>query len=273
VNNYVVLPSETITLNASVGSDSDCYYYTSGDGCFTCSSSQDDTVTVSWSAVWQGSGNPAGTFPGGSTGSSVQWQAPTVCSDANVVITATADDTGTTKYNDASVSDNTTVTVIPETTGYWEDLDPGFGCPAWYDLLCLADHEKVKSDGCGNAIRITCNSEDCAYKYWYNSTLVGKCVWKGAQNIFRYKMSLDDQRFLETAHATCNLDKGVDSMGEGCEGYYCMRKTEYNCVEAVPPIIMWIRDDGSTCPCLNGYPGGSFESCPGEDGIHPGYPN
>ncbi len=116
-DNSNVDSNSTINLTATAGSDSDCYYYTSGDGCFTCSSSEDDTIEgddISWSAVVEGSNPPeaAGSFPSGDWGESVQWKAPAVCSDTNVVITATWNDTGTMYPYDSSVSHSHTVKVI-----------------------------------------------------------------------------------------------------------------------------------------------------------------
>ena len=272
-----VQSGDTITLSAD-GDDSDCYYSTSADGCFICSDSRNDDVSIVWGAVYMGTSAPAGTFPNGNTGSSVQWKAPLVCSDENVVIFVNADDSQTTKYDDAPDSDSVELTIKPRTAGYWADFDPGFGCPALLDPYCLLDQEKTKQDGCGNTLTITCNDniEYCRYNYIYNSTLVGKCVWEGAHNIFQYKISADNQRFLETKHATCNLDKGIDSQDEGCEGYYCYRTTEYNCINGNPPMIYWIRDDSSTCTCLIGYPAPNYyESCPGPSGggIHRDYPD
>lgn len=158
--------------------------------------------------------------------------------------------------------------------GYWEVMYPETGCPYFFDYLCLFDHETLLEDNFGNTLKITCNKEDCAYKYWYKDlhndpVLIGKCVWKSpVQNIFKYKRPLNEFLILATEHYTCNEDEGVDSWGEGCEGYFCIRKTTY-CVDSNAPIIDWIRTRVTgPCPCLVGTPGNAqYEPCPGHWGL------
>src|SRR3989339_204070 len=82
-----VTSGDTVTLSANA-QDSDCYYFTSEDNCFTCSESRDDSVTVTWSAVYQGTSNPAGSFSNGNTGETVQWKSPFVCNNTSIIITA-----------------------------------------------------------------------------------------------------------------------------------------------------------------------------------------
>ncbi|MBW1784913.1 MAG: hypothetical protein JRL30_29745 [Deltaproteobacteria bacterium] len=96
-----VTSGDTIQCSASA-SDSDCDY--TGD----CPQSVTDTVTVTWSVKWKVSGEPAGTFPGGNTGTPVQWKAPDT--GGEVVITANASDSGT-MYNESG-SASVTVTVV-----------------------------------------------------------------------------------------------------------------------------------------------------------------
>lgn len=99
----VVCPGQTIALTATA-SDSDCDYTAE------CPESKPDAVTVTWTAVWATPPNDdAGTFPGGSTGLSVSWQAPSSGS-GDVKITAKGDDTGT-MYPESD-SDYITVTVV-----------------------------------------------------------------------------------------------------------------------------------------------------------------
>jgi len=217
-------------------------------------------VTVTWT---DNSGrSTASAFPEGNSGWPVKWVAPKICSEWDVEITATADDLPMPKagYDDYAVSDSTTVHVIPQLIqGYWDTLAPA-SCPRWWDGYCLFDHEDKWTDWCGNTLKITCNSGECCYKYYYNSTNVGICVWEGGQNLFQRKKSLDNMRFLATKHASCNDAKGVDGDGEGCEGYWCIRKTEYEYLGSAS--VTWIRSDGEVCPCSVGMPGDGWELCP-----------
>ena len=124
-----VASNSSITLSASGGSDSDCYYYTSGDGCFTCSSSQSDSVTASWTARWKASGLPAGTFPGGSnTGTSVQWQSPSGSGEVEIIATWHNENTDKV-YESHPTSQKITVTVVSVQKIQYNDRDNG-----WTDI-------------------------------------------------------------------------------------------------------------------------------------------
>ncbi len=116
-NTYVAADAN-IMVTASC-SDSDCDY--TGD----CPESVGDTVTITWSDDTLRDSGVA--FPNGNTGTSVLWKAPGGAGD--VVITATCNDTGTTKYNDSSQSDQVTVTVVKvdklqynDPTSGWTDV-------------------------------------------------------------------------------------------------------------------------------------------------------
>ena len=87
-------------------SDKDCYFRTNG-----CTCSVDDTVTIGWSVVFLGTNGSAGTFPSGHVGDSVQWTAPNVSNDTDVIVQATATDSGTHRYNETGV-DQVTLTVL-----------------------------------------------------------------------------------------------------------------------------------------------------------------
>jgi hypothetical protein len=118
-------PRDLLLLTAGGGSDSDCYYYTSGDGCFTCSTSQNDPVTISWSAKYEGTGEDAGTFPGGNTGTSVQWRAPD--SYGKVVITAIWSDSGYPEQYNESLGESVTITLDPKIIAVFSGQDAIIG--------------------------------------------------------------------------------------------------------------------------------------------------
>jgi hypothetical protein len=112
-------------------------------------------------------------------------------------------------------------------------------------------------------------------------TEVGLCVWTGGNNpIFDYKVTDETnygkERFLKTRHVTQNDGKGIDSQGEGCDGYWCWRVEKYDCINEEPiehPAPLgtspwWRRHSIS----LSGseYAG---EPCLGTGGNHPCYPD
>lgn len=152
-----------------------------------------------------------------------------------------------------------------------------FDCPC--GLFGCGDCEAEAPDSpddCGNTLTITCNNDSgsCCFQYWYNSTEVGKCVWKGGRNIFEYKITANGERFLKTEQYSCNDKRGVDSDGEGCEGYFCWRRVTFDCVDtSATPQVTWRKQDLEECPCGPGSHPGIGEECLGEDGDHPGHPN
>ena len=101
-NGASVRSNSSLSLSASAGSDSDCRNYTDSCG-NSCSQSQNDPVTVSWSAS-------AGTFPSGNTGTSVQWQSPS--GSGEVSITASWANTNSDKFPEGGESQTITVKVV-----------------------------------------------------------------------------------------------------------------------------------------------------------------
>ena len=171
-----------------------------------------------------------------------------------------------------------TIVVKFPSSGDWVSWVPGFGCPCSLLFGCGDCEDKAPDspDDCGNTLTITCNNDSgsCCFQYWYNSTEVGKCVWKGGRNIFEYKITAGGERFLKTEQYSCNDKRGVDSDGEGCEGYFCWRRVTFDCVDtSATPQVTWRKQDLEECPCGPGSHPGIGEECLGEDGDHPGHPN
>jgi hypothetical protein len=170
-----------------------------------------------------------------------------------------------------------TITVKLPSSGNWVSWVPGFGCPCgWFSCGDCEAEASDSPDDCGNTLKITCNNDSgsCCFQYWYNSTEVGKCVWIGGKNIFEYKITENGELFLKTEQYSCNDKRGVDSDGEGCEGYFCWRLVKFDCVEtSATPQVAWRKQDLEECPCGPGSHPGIGEECLGEDGNHPGYPN
>ncbi len=233
-DNSNVDSGDTIELTATAGSDSDCYYYTSADGCFTCSDSEDDTIDddISWSAVFEGTTDPAGSFPSGDWGESAQWEAPKVCEDRNVVITATWNDPGSMYPYDSSVSHAHTVNIVADTSpGNWTKLYAGFNCPATNCNSINGDPKEVP-DECNNKVSISCGPQ-CYYIYFYNSSNAGSCIWHNGLNAWQYRKTSGSgkKRFHSTRHATQhNCNNNPQTCGEGCAGYYCWKITYWDCL-------------------------------------------
>jgi hypothetical protein len=102
-----VAAGATITLSASA-SDKDLYSQCLNNQ-WKSESVSDTPLTYTWSAVWEGSGSPAGSFPNGQTGASVSWVAPAAA--GTIIITVSADDSGN-KYNDAPVAVSHTIYIV-----------------------------------------------------------------------------------------------------------------------------------------------------------------
>lgn len=104
----IVTIGETVNLSATA-SDKDCHFKTG-----QCPHLETDSaITITWSAVWKGTSTPAGSFPNGSTGSSVTWIAP--CTPGDVTVTATASNANSTKAVDGGASDSIWVRVTDDT--------------------------------------------------------------------------------------------------------------------------------------------------------------
>ena len=101
----IVNAGQEVPLSASA-TDMDCYYPNQG-----CPYEKPDTaITITWSAVWKDTTTPAGSFKNGDNeGTSVTWIAP--CTSGDVTITATADNSQSTKAIDSSESDGIWVQV------------------------------------------------------------------------------------------------------------------------------------------------------------------
>jgi hypothetical protein len=141
------------------------------------------------------------------------------------------------------------------------------------------------TDGCGNQLKVTCEtiSGICAYRYWYKAedanswTEIGWCPWVGGKNQFWYRVTLDGMRFCETQHYSCNNVQGVDADDEGCDGWFCWKFTKYDCFSG-EKTVTWERNTSTTCPCIQEGEPVAEDSCPGPDPntglpIHRGYPN
>ncbi|MDH4239891.1 MAG: PKD domain-containing protein [Phycisphaerae bacterium] len=177
---------------------------------------------------------------------------------------------------DSDMGDN--IVVKTPSSGYWDSWVPGFGCPCSLLIGCgdCEDEAPDSPDDCGNTLKITCNnsSGNCRYQYWYNSTEVGRCVWIGGKNVFEYKITANGEQFLKTDIFNCNDKRGVDSDGEGCDGYFCWRRVTFDCVDtSATPQVTWRKEDLEECPCRPLGRPGIGEACLGEDGDHPGHPN
>jgi len=254
-----VTSGKSIDLTATA-SDEDCNSPGDPNDCGTFN----QWVTITWTDNTGRS--TASAFPEGNSGSPVKWSAPKICDEWDVEITATADDLPIpyAGHDDYAVTDSTTVHVVPQLElGSWEFLSPP-KCPPTWDVWFLFDHEWKWYDKCGNTLKISCYKADNCYKFWYNNMIVGKCVWIGGGNLFYRKLSADNMRFLATEHASCNDAIGVDEHGEGCEGYWCVRKTEYEYPNVAGVSVTWIRTEQEECPCSSGMPsgGGGWEECP-----------
>ncbi|MHC4215942.1 MAG: hypothetical protein ACYSWP_21540, partial [Planctomycetota bacterium] len=125
-----------------------------------------------------------------------------------------------------------------------------------------------KSDTCGNTIKIVCGPSPsyCYYRYKFNTTVVGECVYGCGINTFQYRKTYNQDRFHSTRHRThdnlgnwspptyCILD-------EGTTGVYDWDIYEYDCIT-----------DPETTPTPTCREGATASELPGweEDGVESG---
>jgi hypothetical protein len=245
-------------------------------------SCRSDNVTVTWTAVLAGTSIPAGSFPGGNTGTSVQWTAPEVGGDTDVTITATVDDTGTIEYDDSSASDSSFITVKASDCNSiyqngietpWENFDTSGLADCSGLLPCSGTGGVQWEDSCGNHVEIKCCGSGgggggllgCAYRVIINGNIITKCIWETeGGNCWKYrtiKTACGLYALSEIRHVNQDLD-----CDEGCSGKSCAIITIYDHITH-GKTQWWRRVDcngGTPWRCILDETDG--EHCPGHTG-------
>ncbi len=103
-------------------------------------------------------------------------------------------------------------------------------------------------DDCQDILEVSCAQSDgtggitgCAFRYFYNDSLHGSCIWVNGDNCWHYKEKTigtsDNKVFTKMRHSTGDPDK-FDT--EGCWGYWCTKVTIYN-IEDNNSTVHWRR--------------------------------
>ncbi len=161
---------------------------------------------------------------------------------------------------------------VYDTTYIWVETDwieIDFFEPCQYYSCDPSEQCTSITDYYGNEIKIICAQSDgtggtigCAYRVYYNETLISSCIWGGGLNFIFYKCTVipgtgGGIMFTKVKHASVNDEKNGYPESEGCTGYYCCYLTIYNCIyESLS--TWWLRssstyylqelDDGEECP-------------------------
>lgn len=123
-----------------------------------------------------------------------------------------------------------------------------------------------ETDGCNNSIKVQCGPDPyCLYRYVYNdSTTMSDCIWHNGANAWEYRKTSDGKRFHSARHATvhqCNSHASCP-YDSGCDGYYCWRIIDHNCISNQITSTDWRRD--TTMPGSETvWTAGSSHTCPG----------
>ena len=116
--------------------------------------------------------------------------------------------------------------------GSWQNLSAGFGCP----LACSGTNTKTEPDNCTNTVKIQCGpSGFCYYRYFYNSTQIGKCPYNNGVNWWRYKKTKNDDRFYSTWYRSRDPDNDGSAADEGTKDKYDWVVWKYNCIDGIGP--------------------------------------
>jgi hypothetical protein len=123
------------------------------------------------------------------------------------------------------------------------------------------------TDGCGNTAETQWHNP--CWELYYNSTLVGRCIWDLGHNVFQVEYTSKDAHGIERITTTFHSSKNNStSDGEGCEDYYCWVCSKYNAFAGnfFPDYKEWRGRDTS-------FPGNLYKSpgleCPGSPSDNP----
>jgi len=150
------------------------------------------------------------------------------------------------------------------TIGGWIPMDEPF--PSCISP-CDGSDGDIKIDDCGNTLEIMCAQADgtggllgCAWRYFYNGTLVSSCIWEGGTNLWLYKYKIfenGERQFYQLSQVSQDYN-----CNEGCPGKCCALITNYDCetgessicwrtseeVDGHPKEYISDCDDGEPCP-------------------------
>jgi hypothetical protein len=120
--------------------------------------------------------------------------------------------------------------------GDTDTLYAGFGCPP----LCSGTNTETEPDNCSNILKIQCGpSGFCYYRYFYNSTQVGRCPYPDGVNWFRYTKTINDDRFYSTWHRSRDPYNDGSDADQGTKHKYDWVVWIYNCIDDIGPDPHW----------------------------------
>lgn len=152
-----------------------------------------------------------------------------------------------------------------EANGQWEDLGfEGEGLDNCPDLVygCGGESDPVW-DQCGNRIVNTCGpAVGCVYKWLFNETVVGWCVYNCGVNDFQVKYNPGRCRIVKTRHRTHDKlpgdEKYEDGCDEGAQGLYDWQVCVYDACNGTRSgycrqgsAVGWEQNEGASSDCEN----------------------
>jgi hypothetical protein len=266
----VVYINDTASFQARIG-DNDCHFV-DGVGKLETDDFDKDGIcvlVVTWSAVWKGTTQTAGSFPKGNVGRLVKWKAPNTPGEVEII--ATVSNNNSERAADCPVTDKVMIEVSDAyRTSPWIPINPSGNECSWH----CADNDLrfLKHDGCGNELKISCSDYgvgavfNCAWEFYYNGFLISRCLFPLGSNDWYYKIkysvyTAECYSFYRLKHVTQD-----GNGGDSCPGYSCAKITYFICemgsfdgscwrkVPIVPGAVptpsytIKVCEDGSSCP-------------------------
>lgn len=119
----------------------------------------------------------------------------------------------------------------------WEDFEmPSFDCPP---ECSETNTTPPLPDNCGHTLKIQCGPPTCYYRYLYNSTLVGRCPYPDGVNKWKYKKTVNDDRFYSTWHRSYDPYNDGSEADQGTKNKYDWVVWIYNCIDGGPVAEYW----------------------------------
>jgi hypothetical protein len=123
------------------------------------------------------------------------------------------------------------------------DLSPGFSCPS----SGCGTNESTETDNCSNSLKIQCSTPNCWYRYLFNSTLIGHCPYGGGVNWYRYKKTINDDRFHSTWHRSRDpSNSGTNPPDEGTLNKYDWVVWKYDCLNTPASPTAYCREHATS---------------------------
>jgi hypothetical protein len=129
----------------------------------------------------------------------------------------------------------------------YHNVSAGFGCPG---SSCGTNETDPLEDNCWGKLKIQCSEPKCWYRYLFSLgggwKLIGHCPYYNGVNWFRYKKTINDERFHSTWYRSHDPDKDGTAADEGTLFKYDWVVWKYDCINAPASPEEHCREDATT---------------------------